>query len=190
MSEKHNSNSVNLEGEKHASLKFKNSVEDVSFFKTICGNELKMKVAKSVWLSMKTDTVDISITGPFRNSKTAKSSWSVVFGDYGLAWRLKSQFIKGYIRLGLSKIKKPTFDIGHANSYYDINMRKNEFGKESVWRHNAKNKLVKRLSFVNFCDTSKKSHGKQGVIKGIKFLFTSMKKREGPLVVEYLKDHA
>jgi hypothetical protein len=47
---------------------------------------------------------------------------------------------------------------------------------------------------VYSCDTSKESHGKQGVIKGIKFLFTSMKKREnnpmGLLVVEYLKDHA
>ena len=57
MSEKHNSNSVNLEGKKHASLKFENSVEDVSIFNTICGNELKMEVAKSVQLSMKTDTV-------------------------------------------------------------------------------------------------------------------------------------
>ena len=117
-----------------------------------------------------------------------------MFGDYGLAWALKSQFIKGYTRLGLSKIEKPTFDIGHTNSYYDINMRKNEFSKESVWMHNAKNKTLKRLSFVYSCDTSTESHGKQGVIKGIKFFFTSMKKCKnnpmGPLVVEHLKDHA
>ena len=44
-----------------------------------------MEVANSVQLLMKTDTVDIFITGLFRNSKTAKSSWSVVFEDYGLA---------------------------------------------------------------------------------------------------------
>jgi hypothetical protein len=91
-------------------------------------------------------------------------------------------------------MKKPSFDISHANSYYDINMRKNEFGKESVWRCNAKIKTIKRLSFVYSCDISKESHGKQGVIDRIKFLFMSMKKREnnpmGPLVVEYLKDHA
>ncbi len=55
---------------------------------------------------MKTDTVDIFITGPFRNSKTAKSSWSILFGDYGLAWTLKSQSIKGFIVIGLSKMKK------------------------------------------------------------------------------------
>ncbi len=152
-------------GGNHASLKFKNSVEDVSIFNTICGNELKMKLAKSVWLSMKTDTVDIFITGPFYILKTAKSSWSVVFGDYGLAWTLKSQFIKGCIRSELSKIETPTFDTGQANSYYDINMRKNEFGKESVWKCNAKNTTIKRLSFVYSCDTSKESHGKQGILK-------------------------
>ena len=71
---------------------------------------------------------------------------------------------------------------------------KNEFGKENVWRHNAKNKTIKRLSFVYFCDTSKESHGKQGACEGIKFLFMTMKKCEnnpiGPLVIEYLKDHA
>jgi hypothetical protein len=47
---------------------------------------------------------------------------------------------------------------------------------------------------VYSCDTSKKSHGKQSVINGIKFLFRSLKKREnnpmGPLVIEYLKDYA
>jgi hypothetical protein len=47
---------------------------------------------------------------------------------------------------------------------------------------------------VYTCDTANKRNGKQGVIKAIKFLFMTMKKREtnpiGPLVLEYLKDHA
>jgi hypothetical protein len=81
---------------------------------------------------MKTDTVDIFITGPFCNAKTGKSYCIIVCGDYGLAWTLKSLFIKGYIGTLLTKFQKPTIDIGHSSSYYDINICKCEFGKESV----------------------------------------------------------
>ncbi len=35
-----------------------------------------------------------------------------------------------YIGTVLTKIKKPTIDIDHSSSYYDINIRKYEFGKE------------------------------------------------------------
>ncbi len=73
---------------------------------------------------MKTDIVDIFITCPFCNAKTGKSYWIIVCGDYGSAWTLKSQFIKGYIGILLTKIQKPTIDIGHSSSYSDINIRK------------------------------------------------------------------
>jgi hypothetical protein len=143
---------------------------------------------------MKTDTVDIFITGPFCNAKTGKSYWIIVCGDYGLAWTLKSQFIKGYIGTLLTKIQKPNIDIGHSSSYYDINIRKYEFGKKSVWRRKEQSKTTKRLSFVYTCDTANKRNGKQGLIEAIKFLFMSMKKREinpiRPFVIEYLKEHA
>ncbi len=115
-------------------------------------------------------------------------------GDYESAWTLKSQFIKGYIGTVLTKIKKPTIDIGHSSSYYDIIIHKYEFGKENVRRHKEQSKTTKRVSFVYTCDTANKRNGKQGVIEAIKFLFMSMKKHEinpiGPLVFEYLKDHA
>ncbi len=72
-------------------------------------------VAKNVKSSMKTDTVDIFITGPFRNAKVGKSTWIAVFGDYGSAWTLTSQFIKGYIGLCYKNYKKivtlPKWDI-------------------------------------------------------------------------------
>ncbi len=101
-----------------------------------------------------------------------------MFGDYGSALTLKSQFIKGYIGTVLTKIKKPTIDIGHSRSYYDINIHKYEFGKVSVWRHKEKSETTKRLSFVYTCDTANKRNGKQGVIEAIKFLFMLMKKHE------------
>ncbi len=57
---------------------------------------------------MKSDLVDIFITGPFRNEKNGKSNWIVVYGDYGSAWTLKSQFIKGYIGTLVTKVKSHT----------------------------------------------------------------------------------
>ncbi len=192
--ERYNSNSDDLGQIKKSIFKFKSSDEDASIFNTNCGNDLKKEVAKNVKLSMKTDTVDIFITGLFCIAKTGKSSWIIVCGDYGSAWTLKSQFIKGYIGTLLTKIKKPTINIDHSSSFNDINIHKYEFGTESVWRRKEQSKTTKRLSFVYACDTANKRNGKQGVIKTIKFLFMTMKKCEinpiGPLVLEYLKDHA
>jgi hypothetical protein len=143
---------------------------------------------------MKTDTVDIFITGPFCSAKTGKSSWIILCGDYRSAWTLKPQFIKGYIGTLLTKIKKPTINIDHSSSFYDINILKYELGTESVWGCKEQSKTTKRLSFVYTCDTANERNGKQGVIKAIRFLFMTMKKCEinpiGPLNLEYLKDHA
>jgi hypothetical protein len=132
----------------NTTFKFDNNNKDASIFDSICGNDLKKEVAKNVKLSMKTDTVDIFIAGPFRNAKTGKSYWSVVYGDYGSAWTLKSQFIKQYNGTLLTKVKKSTINIGHSNSYYDINIRKYDFSKESVWRRKDQSKTTKRLSFM------------------------------------------
>jgi hypothetical protein len=98
-------------------LKFDNNYEDASIFDSICGNDLKKEVAKNVKSSMKTDMVDIFITGPFRNEKNGRSYCIVVYGDYGSAWTLKSQFIKGYIGTLLTKVEKSDIDMAHSNSY-------------------------------------------------------------------------
>ncbi len=72
MNERHNSNSDDLGKIKNTTFKFKNSDKDACIFNTICGNDLKKEVAKNVKLSMKMDTVNIFITGPFCNAKTGK----------------------------------------------------------------------------------------------------------------------
>ena len=173
---------------------FDNRDEDASIFASINGDDLKKEVSKNVKSSMKTNTVDIYITGPFRNATTGKSIWIAVFGDYGSAWTLKSQFLKGYIGTLLKRIKMPNINISHTDSFHDINIRKYEYGKESLWRRKDQNKTTKRLSFVYTCDTANKRSGKKGLIEAVQFFFKTMKKREinpiGPLVVEFLKDHA
>ncbi len=103
--ERNNSKSDDLGEVNNSTFKFDNNNKDASIFDSICGNDHKKKVAKNVKSSMKTDTVDIFITGLFRNAKTGKSYWIVVYGDYGSAWTLKSQFIKGYIGTLLTKVK-------------------------------------------------------------------------------------
>ena len=74
------------------------------------------------------------------------------------------------------------------------NIRKYEYGKESLWKRKDQSKTTKRLSFVYTCDTTEERSGKQGLIKAVQFFFMSMKKQEinpiGPLVIEYLKEHA
>jgi hypothetical protein len=84
---------------------FGSNDKDASIFAPINGDNPKKEVAKNVKLSMKTDTVDIFISGSFCNAKAGKSTWVSVFGDYGSAWTLKSRFLKGYIGTLLSKIK-------------------------------------------------------------------------------------
>ena len=173
---------------------FDNVDEDASIFASINGDDLKKEVAKNVKSSMKSNTVDIFITGPFRNAKKGKSTWITVFGDYGSAWTLKSQFIKGYITALLKRIKTSNINISHTDSFYDVNIRKYEYGKESLWRRNDQNKTTKRLSFVFTCDTANETIGKAGLIEAVQFFFKTMKKRDsnpiGPLVVAFLKEHA
>ena len=90
---------------------FDNDHEDASIFASINGDDFKKEVAKNVKLSMKTNTVDIFITRTFCNTKTGKSIWIAVFGDYGLAWTLLSQFIKGYIVTLLKKSRCQTLTL-------------------------------------------------------------------------------
>jgi hypothetical protein len=59
------------------------------------------------------------------------------------AWTLKSQFVKGYVGTLLTKVNRPNIDTGHSSSYYDINIRKYEYGEESVWKRKEQNKPQK-----------------------------------------------
>jgi len=128
---------------KNITIKCENNDRDASIFASISGSDLKKEVAKNVLSSMKTDTVDFFITGPLHNVKSGKSTWIGVFGDYGSAWTLKSQFIKGYIGTLLTKVNKPNIDTGHSSSYYDISIRKYKYGEESVWKRKEQNKTTK-----------------------------------------------
>ncbi len=49
--------------------------------------------------------------------------------------------------------------------FYDINIRKYEFGTESVWRRKEQSKTTKRLSFVFTCDTVNKKKANRVLLR-------------------------
>jgi hypothetical protein len=73
----------------------KSNSEDENVFKSICGGDLRKKLAESN--TFKSNSIDIYITGPFRSKKTGKSHWVVVYGDSGKSYVLKPQFIWKYL---------------------------------------------------------------------------------------------
>ncbi len=58
---------MNEGSEEVNSTKFDKNHKDASIFDSICGNDLKKEVANNIKLLIKSDSVDIFITGPFRN---------------------------------------------------------------------------------------------------------------------------
>ncbi len=54
----------------HVVETFKSNSEDENVFKSICGGNLRKKIAENN--TFKSNLVDLHITGPFRNKKTGK----------------------------------------------------------------------------------------------------------------------
>lgn len=168
----------------------------------LCGGNFKEELASNINKSAKSNMLDVYVTGPFINGKTGKSHYVVVFGAFLKAWPLKDSFLRGYLHTLARKmnlVKNAKIDTNHCHSYTEINIRKNEFGKESVWRRlppkNGKSgNTIKRMSFVVTYDTKIGSNGFLIVRDAIDFLTFSMKKREknpvGVLLLDHLKDHA
>jgi hypothetical protein len=119
------------------------------FANSVCDNTIEA--------SKSTKIIDIFVSGLFRNKRSGFTYWSVIYGDQE-AWFLTSNFMKGFVRLVLSSLKFRIEVLLHCGSYKDNNICKNEFGKESKWKHvvkrNEKVKTVPRMSFVFGCKTT------------------------------------
>jgi hypothetical protein len=124
-----------------------------------------------------------------------------VLGDSGKSWALKDTFVQSHLQtllLKREKIKPLDINISFCQSFYEINIRKNEFGKESVWhckppKNGIPGQVVKRLSFVYGCSTSNVAKGMIAFVEAIKFLCFTMKLCEhnpvGSLLIENLKEY-
>jgi len=173
------------------------SGEDLDLFSN---SNLKEEVSNNVNRNI-SSSVDFFITGPFNNEKTGKSVWSIVLGVPGKSWALKDTFIQSYLHTLLLKRQqnRPSdIDISFCQSFYEINIRNNEFGKESIWRRKPPvrgkpGQVVKRMSFVYGCPTSSIQKGLNALFEAIKFLCFTMAAREvnpvGTLLIDHLKDY-
>ena len=171
-----------------------NCEEDEHLFNSICDGDMKRKIADFEAFIPKAKPIDMHITGPFLNA--GKIHWVIIFGESGKTYLLKPEFISKYLNCLLRqwmKLKKTKIIAEHCNTYYEIGIRKQEFGSESLWKRRNK-KVVKRMSFVYSSDSKDGVNtGRDGLIEAIKFFFISMKKREknpiGQLVIDHLKKH-
>jgi hypothetical protein len=137
----------------------KSNSEDENVFKSIFGGDLRNKIAENN--TFKSNLVDIHITGPFHKKKTGTSHWVIVYGDSGKTYVLKPWFIWKYLScllLDWEKVKKTKVNIDHCYTYYEIGIRKHEFGIETKWKRcNSTDGCkqgapVNRLSFVYSCE--------------------------------------
>ena len=54
-------------------------------------------------------------------------------------WLIKPEFVTGYLQCLLAEIETTNIDIGHCETYYEINIRQQEFGPDSIWKRVQKN---------------------------------------------------
>ena len=167
-------------------------------FDNVFSGDFQSKMAEKVKTNSKSsssDPIDIYITGPIRNAKTSKSHWVIIIGGgSGGAYMVKAGFLRGYISTVMDGVQGSIIDPNHCDTYYDINLRMEEFGAVNKWRRNANDKTTSRISFVYSCDTKEESTGKRGIVEAIALFFKTMEKRErspiGPMIEDYLEKHA
>jgi hypothetical protein len=97
----------------------------------IFNNEFAYSVCDNTKEAYKsTKIIDIFVSGPFQNRRSGFTYCSVIYGDQEARF-LKSNYIKGFVRLVLSSLKFRNEELLRCGSYKDINIRKVEFGEES-----------------------------------------------------------
>jgi len=167
----------------------------------VCGDELKKEVSTYITKANKSEPIEVDVCGPFMNSKSGQGSYVVIFGVLKKAWTLKPLFLRGYLGTLVEKLnsrKDTSINVEHCETYYEFNIKKVEFGNESLWlrlppKNGKPGNTVKRLSFVLSFDGTDSARGLEMVKDALEFLAFTMKKREtgpvGGLLLNYLKDH-
>ncbi len=125
----------------------------------------------------KAKTSQVYVTGPIHNDQTGKTHWVVVFGDSGLAWVLKGQFLAGYIEYLLSQVAMENVNVEHCKTYYKINIWQGEYGDINLWKCKMsytgnQNQTVKRfLSFIRVIQSKEIQLGNKVYARQLNFSF-------------------
>ena len=168
----------------------------------VCGDELKKEIKTNIFNANKSEPVKVDVCGPFMNSKSGKGSYIVIFGALKKGWTLRAPFLHGYVGTLVERMnsrKNTSINVEHCETYYEFNIKKVEFGNESLWlrlppRNGGSGNTVKRLNFVLSFDVTESDRGLEMVKDALEFLAFTMKKREkgpvGGLLLDHLKYHA
>jgi hypothetical protein len=151
----------------------------------VAGRNFKEELSNNISKAIKSNALDVYVTGPFNNLKTGKSHFVVIFGSFLKGWLLKDSFLCGYLHTLASKMnsmKDSKIDTSHCQSYTEINIRKHEFGAENLGRclvpkYVKSRNTIKRMSFVLSFDTKLGNKGFLMVGDALDFLLFSMKKQ-------------
>ncbi len=157
----------------------------------VCGDDLKIEVSTYITKANKSEPIDVDVCGPFMNSKSGQGSYVVIFGVLKKAWTLKPLFLRGYLGTLVKKLNTrsdTTINIEHCETYYELNIKKIEFGNESLWlrlppKNGKPGNTVKRLSFVLSFDGKDSAQGLEMVMDALEFLAFTMKKNSSTLLV-------
>jgi hypothetical protein len=66
----------------------------------IFGGNFKVELATNTNLAMKSDALDVYVSGPFRNARAKLTHYVVVYGNFRKAWALKALFLFSYLGYG------------------------------------------------------------------------------------------
>ena len=151
----------------------------------VCGDDLKIEVSTYITKANKSEPIDVDVCGPFMNYKSGQGSYVVIFGVLKKAWTLKPLFLHGYLGTLVEKLNSrndTSINVEHCETYYEFNIKKMEFGNESLWlrlppKNGKPGNTVKRLSFVLSFDDTDSSQGLEMVQDALEFLAFTMKKK-------------
>ncbi len=150
----------------------------------VCGDDLKKEVSNYITKANKSEPIEVDVCGPFMNSKLGQGSYVVIFGVLKKAWTLKPLFLRVYLGTLVKKLNSRndnSINIEHCKTYYEFNIKKIEFGHESLWlrlppKNGKPGNTVKRLSFVLSFDGTDSAQGLEMVKDALEFLAFTMKK--------------
>lgn len=160
---------------------FDDNDQNMDIFKAKSFTESLTQNLKAGPLKKNPRTLDIYLSGPFRNENSGIVHWSVVYGNLSDAWMLKASFMSAYIRTILTSLQFKSEDICHTESYYDFNIRTVEFGEASKWKRTkkpgGKTGTVSRVSFVYSCKLSDEGVGLKRLRRILDKVMWAMKAR-------------
>jgi hypothetical protein len=79
----------------------------------VCGNELKKEISTNIIKANKSESIEVDVCRPFRNSKTGQGSYIVICGVLKKGWTLKAPFIRGYLGTLVERMNSRKNTRGH-----------------------------------------------------------------------------